>query len=189
MRKALDVAQDTTGRAHDLQALGYWAVGLYLRADRASRAMVEGLHSVGMKVFSVYERGYPTRPSYFTARQGSQDGKRAVAFARSIGQPTGSHIFSAVDYDAKPENVLAYQKAFRAEVKAAGYLASVYGSGAVCHYLISQGYANKGWLSCSTGWSGYASFKPQAAIIQHVPITVLGMDVDPDDIVDEGVCW
>jgi len=191
--KALDVASVTTGHAHELQALGYEAVGVYLRPDRTTLEMIQGLHSVGIKIFSVYEKGKPISVKYFTAAQGKKDGAAAVAFAKKIGQPAGKEIFSAVDYDANwatdGDAITAYQKAFREVVKAAGYLASVYGSGVVCSHLVNAGWAHSGWLSQSKGWAGYKDFLSKASIIQGPVATVLHFDVDLDTVVDKAVCW
>jgi hypothetical protein len=192
--KALDTATKTTGKAHALKDLGYQAVGLYLRPDRADKAMVEDLHSAGIKCFSVYEKGWPTSPAYFKSIQGFVDGRRAAKVAAMLGQPKGTEIFAAVDYDAvwktDGASVLAYMTAFRQEVKSAGYLASVYGSGLVCEKLVDAGYAHSGWLSGSTGWAGYKAFKARASVVQAtMDIKILGLNADTDTVVDPGVCW
>lgn len=187
--KAFDVANDTSGRAHDIQAAGYGAVGLYLRSDRASKAMVDGLHSVGVKCFSVYEKGNPTTPAYFTAYQGIRDASAAIVSAQKIGQPKGSIIFAAIDYDSHPSDVHGYVVAFHDALKAHGYLTGIYGNGVTIAHFIDLGYCNKGWLSQSKGFAGYAAYKPHAAIIQGPQTTVLGWDVDLDTVVDESVLW
>lgn len=191
--KMIDTPEKTTGKAHDLKAHGVEAVGVYLRKDRCDKNMIDGLRSVGIKIVSVYEKGFPTKVTYFTASQGKIDGQKAVAFAQSIAQPLGSEIFSAVDYDASPKHmgqVRAYQEAFQKEVKKAGYLASVYGSGLVCKTLVKLGYAHSGWLSGSKGWAGYKDYEPVAAISQTVlDTTLLGMDVDYNVLRDPSVCW
>src|SRR4051812_35351567 len=99
--KAIDSATKTTGKEGKIVAAGMGAVGLYLRPDRASLAMVQGLHKANLKCFSVYEKGFPTTGSYFTAAQGTGDAKKAVLFAAKIGQPKGKEIFFAVDFDAE----------------------------------------------------------------------------------------
>lgn len=191
--KALDVAQDTAGCAHDLFALGYRAIGVYLRPDRCSRKMIDGLHSVGIQVISIWEKGKPLSAKYFTPKQGVDDARKACEFAEAMGMPAGKEIFAAVDYDASwvkdGAAIIGYFKSFHETCRAAGYLASVYGSGTVCQRLTDLGYAHSGWLSQSRGWAGYKAFKPKASIVQGPVATVLHFDVDLDEVKDPGVCW
>jgi hypothetical protein len=191
--KAFDVASDTTGRGHDIQALGYGAVGLYLRFDRTSVAMVEGLHSVGIKVFSIYELGYPTKMSYFTATQGTHDGLAACQTAKVLGQPQGTSIFAAFDYDPTVQDINGplkdYMAAFRTQCQKFGYLASAYGSGLLLQAYTNLGICHHSFLAGSTGWSGYENFKDKASILQGASASVLGMDVDLDEVRDLSVLW
>jgi hypothetical protein len=191
--KAFDTADITTGHAHDIQALGYGAVGIYLRADRAPLAMITGLRSVGLKIFSIWEKGHPTSVDYFTAAQGKADGEAAAAYAKTIGQPAGTQIYACVDYDANWDSeghaITAYFEAFHTAVKSHGFLSSVYGSGTVCEKLVNLGFAHFGYLAQSTGFSGYQSYKPKAAIVQGPTATVLHFDVDTDTIVNMAAVW
>lgn len=191
--KALDVAQDTFGKAHDLKALGYLAVGFYLRSDRASLRMIQGLEQVGIKRFAIWERGNPTEPEYFSPTQAVVDARAAVSFATKIQMPAGSQIFFTVDYDATPDDlarhVWPYFQSVQRMVKDAGYLCSVYGSGMVCESLTIKGMAHAGWLAQSRGWSMYDFFKPRAAIVQGPVALVLGMDVDLDEVRDMRVLF
>lgn len=191
--KAFDTPNVTTGHAHQILAEGFLAIGIYLRPDRAPLDMIKGLLSVGILVFSIWEKGHPTSGAYFTANQGIIDANEAVAYAKEIGQTPGSHIFACVDFDANWEHdgpkILEYFIEFHKIVKAAGFLASVYGSGVTCSKLVAAGYAHSGFLAQSTGWGDYAGYKPHAAIIQEPSATVLGFDVDLDNVVDTSVCW
>jgi len=194
--KALNVNSGImVGHAHELQSLGFGAVLIYLRSDRVSREMVDGLHSVGIKVGAVYESGLPVSASYFSAAHGQHDANQALIMAKMLGMPNHSQIFTAVDYDASIDDIngpiSAYQSAFRMTVGGTQgpYLTSVYGSGLVCETLIAKGIAHTGWLSGSTGWAGYASFRPKAAIIQGKSAKVFGFDVDYDTVVDSSVLW
>ena len=189
MLTAFDAAQDTTGHAHDILNAGYKAVGLYLRADRASAEMVEGLHSVGIRCFSVWERGEPTSAEYFTADQGREDAAGAAAFAASIGQPQGSVIFMAIDYDSQPGDVADYVREAHDHLKALGWLMGLYGNGLTLSAFIADGYCHCGWLSQSHGFAGYDDFASVAAIVQGPETTVLGMDVDLDEVYDQGALW
>jgi len=190
--KALDVAQKINGKVKDFVKLGYKAFGLYLRMDRCDKATVDEIHANGAQCFFVYERGMPTTAKYFNYEQGRRDGQAAVDFAKAVGIPLGKQLFSAVDYDASPRDLPAitdYQRGFQESVKHTGYLASVYGSGLVCAHLVDHGYAHCGWLSCSSGWTGFNDYKKKAAIVQSTPVDILGFDCDPDTINDESVLW
>lgn len=187
--KALDSANITTGYAKKLFALGYRAFGFYLRADRAPQAMLHELHTAGLKLFSIWERGHPTSAAYFTKSQGAQDGHLAAAYAHEIGQPAGTTISPCVDYDSNPDDVKDYLIAFHDVIKAAGYKSLPYGNGDTLKWAVDSGYAYGGFLSQSKGFSGYSDFLPHAKIVQGSTATVLKFDVDYDTVVDESVCW
>jgi hypothetical protein len=191
--KAIDSSSKTTGQANKLAADGVGAVGVYLRADRCSVAMLAELHGVGIKVWSVYEKGYPTSDRYFSAEKGNTDGTAAAKFATSIAQPKGSQIYAAVDYDPDDSDptgptingrISDYMSAFKAAIAPAGYVASVYGSGRTCRILISKGLAKTGWLTQSTGFAEYKKYKPLAGIVQ---LPRINNSWDGDDIPNPSV--
>jgi hypothetical protein len=191
--KAIDSSVKTTGQASKLAAAGVGAVGVYLRSDRCSAAMLAELHEAGLKVFSIYEKGFPISDAYFSAAKGTSDGTAAAAFAKSMGQPKDSQIYPAVDYDPDDSNssgptingrISDYMKAFQAAINPAGYVASVYGSGRTCRILLAKGLAKTGWLAQSTGFAEYKIFKPKAGILQLAPIN---SNWDGDDIPDPKV--
>jgi hypothetical protein len=186
--KALDSSSKTLGQAKSIAAAGYGAVGVYLRSDRCTAAMLAELHGAGLKVWSVYEKGYPTSDAYFSAAKGASDGKAAAAFAKSMGQPKGTQIYAAVDYDPDDSDpkgptisgpISAYMKAFQAAIQPAGYVASIYGSGRTCRILLASGLAKTGWLTQSTGFAEYKKFKPVAGIVQ---LPRINNSWDGDDI-------
>ena len=193
--KAFDTAIITTGRAHEIRAQGYGAVIKYLRPDRTTLEEVQGLHSVGLKVVSVWERGQPNHAAYFNADQGKADGEAATQFAYSIGQPSQTTIFFAVDYDADRGDLDAirdYLAAAREVCDGYGYTASIYGSGLVCTEMESLGLAHFGWLAQSTGWAEYPTAESTLstyAIVQGPSTTILGWDCDADTINNPDVCW
>ena len=191
--KAFDVATDVTGHAHDIQALGFMAVGAYMRFDRCTKTMVNGLHSVGIKLFSIYERGNPTQASYFTSAQALQDGMAAVTAAKTLGQPQGTPIFFAFDFDATLDEIngpcLQYMQIVQRICKQHGYLAGAYGSGLLLKTYQDAGYIHCGFLAQSAGWDGRNEYMPHAAIVQGSSVSVLGFDVDLDDVKDVTVLW
>ena len=188
--KALDSSAKTTGKAKQIKEKGYEAVGVYLRTDRCSQPMIKDLHDNGLKVWSMYEKGFPDHDGYFTAEQGTTDGTRAADFAQLMGQPAGTQIYATVDYNPDSKDatgptingpISAYMKTFQKAVKAKGYLASVYGSGRTCRILIAKGLAKTGWLCVSGSFAERAAFKPNASIVQT---SVLSEDWDADTIAD-----
>jgi Domain of unknown function (DUF1906) len=190
---AIDTSAKTTGQANSIAAAGYGAVGVYLRPDRCDAAMIAELHAAGLKVWSIYERGYPDHDAYFSAHQGTIDGTAATAFASSMGQPNGTQIYATIDYNPDAHDatgptingqISAYMNAFRTAIQPAGYLASVYGSGRTCRILMASGFAKTGWLSVSSSFAEYAIFKPQAGIAQ---LGVINGDWDSDEIRDPTV--
>lgn len=193
--KALNANELLTGDsfAHDLKNLGVQAVGCYLRGDRITKDIVDRLHSVGIKMFSVFERGYPDHVGYFSQQQATIDAGRALAIAEAIGQPEGSSIAAAYDYDATATDIsgplYAYQVKFRQIVKDHGYLAACYGSGLLCRRFVEGGIAHWEWLSGSHGWAGYDDYKDHAAVLQGANATVLGCDVDWDEVRDPAILW
>jgi len=193
MIKGFDTAQSVQGKAHDLYDLGYRAVGVYLRSDRTSKAEIDGLHSVGIKIFSIWEKGNPTERKYFDAGQGTIDANAAVKYAKVLGQPSGTEIFYCVDYDASPSDIggpiTSYFAAVHKVTRDAGYLASVYGPGSVCSHIVQLGYCHSGFLAQSKGWSGFKEYKDKASIVQGVTTTVKGLSVDLDTIVVPSVIW
>jgi len=190
---AIDSSAKTTGQAKNIAASGFKAVGVYLRSDRFDAAMLADLRSAGIKVWSVYEKGFPTSNAYFNAAQGKKDGKAAATFAHAIGQPKGGQIYAAVDYDPDDSDpkgptingqISDYMRAFQAEIKPAGYVASVYGSGRTCRILIANGLAKTGWLTQSTGFAEFKKFKPSAGIVQ---LPRINNSWDGDEIPDPKV--
>ena len=190
--KAIDTSAKTTGKGQQIKAKGYDAVGVYLRADRCSIAMIADLHQAGLKIWSGYEKGFPDHDDYFTQERGTTDGTNAAAFAAKMGQPAGTQIYATVDYNPDEHDstgptingrISAYMAAFQVAVKAKGYLASVYSSGRVCRILIANGLAQTGWLSVSSSFAEHEDFKPHASIVQ---VSVIDNDWDGDTIADAG---
>jgi hypothetical protein len=186
--KALDSSAKTTGQAKNLAEAGYGALGVYLRSDRCTKAMIDELHGTGLKVWTVYERGYPTSDDYFTAAKGVSDGTVAARFAKSVGQPPKSLIYAAVDYNAKTgtiqTEISGYMESFGAAIAQEGYLPGVYGSGLTCRILIQMGLAKAGWLAQSTSFSEYKVYKPKAAIVQ---LARINNNWDGDEISDPAI--
>jgi len=188
--KAIDTSAKTTGKGRQIKAKGYDAVGIYLRSDRCTTAMIADLKKAGLKIWSAYEKGYPDHTAYFTGEQGTTDGTNAAAFAVKMGQPTGTQIYATVDYDPDDSDpagstingpISDYMTAFQAAIQAHGFSASVYGSGRTCRILIEKGLAHAGWLSLSRGFAEHEEFKLNASIVQ---ISEIDSNWDSNTIAD-----
>lgn len=115
---------------------------------RLTRAEAEAITAAGMKIVSVFQRG--TSDAKGGAVNGTRDGKAAYQEAVQIGQPTGTAIYFAVDYDAQPadfDSIEAYLRAAAAELP--GYAVGVYGSYAVVEEMARRG-------ACKHFWQTYA---------------------------------
>jgi hypothetical protein len=115
----------------------------------------------------VYEDG-PTSSSYFNRKRGEQDGLHAHQYARALGQPPGTTIYFAVDYDAPVLDTEGVITEYFAGVSAAlmansqdhiVYQVGVYGSGRVCAHIKDMlALAKYSWLAESHGWAGHAAY-------------------------------
>lgn len=131
-------------------------------AKRLTLAEAQALVTAGIQIGVVYEDG-PTSVSYFTNGRGTQDGGRAWQYAQQIGQPVGSAIYFAVDYDAKPADLAAIASYFQgvqfgldtASGGVSSYSIGVYGSGLVCQTIKQdQNLAKYSWMAESPKWQG-----------------------------------
>ena len=171
MAQGIDLPTDARDVAQELKASRLDFVARYYR-DPASRwptlsaAEARMVSAAGMRLVAVWE-WHSHRPEYFTYASGYADAIAASGQARGIGQPPGSAIYFAVDFNAREADIGGpvdqYFRGVAAGLRAAArgapaYRVGVYGSGAVCAYLKRARLAEYAWLSNSTAWSGYGSF-------------------------------
>lgn len=122
---------------------------------RLTRAEAEAITAAGLKIVSVFQRG--TNDAKGGAANGARDGKAAYLEAKAIGQPEGTAIYFAVDYDAQPADYTAIEAYLRAAAKELpGYLVGVYGSFAVVEEMARRG-------ACQRFWQTYAWSKGQVS--------------------------
>lgn len=162
---ARDVSLELRGRARpDFVVRYYRAADSHWPSLSAPEARM--LSAAGIKLVTVWE-SHSHRPDYFSYASGYYDAVAAYQQARRIGQPPGSAIYFAVDFNAQqPDIVSRVDPYFRGIanglVAAAGhapeYRVGVYGSGAVCDYLKRMRLAQYAWLSNARAWDGYAGF-------------------------------
>jgi hypothetical protein len=174
MEAIIDVAQDVGAHAKQLAAAGVRTVIRYYnhRNTPANPQKCLGhrehweLSDAGLSVCVVFEQrggaGDANHPmghiEDFTAATGARDGARALALATQLGQPVGSGIYFAVDWDFT-----------QAEQLSGAYRCGVYGSGMVARILLAKGLVDLVWLAGATGWSQTKAFHAEGGwhLFQH----------------------
>jgi hypothetical protein len=170
-----------------LAGKGYQFVGRYYFnltqtiKEKVTVAEAQQLNAAGLDVVALYEN-QSNSAAYFTAAKGTSDGAGALAQAVALGQPEGSGIYFAVDYDASQSDVQSNITAYLTSVNAAiggKYRVGVYGSGLTCGSMLDAGLAELAWLSCSSGFNGTQGFT-RWNVKQSNEQNICGIDVDPD---------
>jgi hypothetical protein len=169
--RGIDMATDSSDVVSELQGRPWLHfVARYYR-DPASRYPTlspdeaRRLSALGVKIVTVWE-WHSSTPSYFTYANGYNDALSAHRQAKIVGQPPGSAIYFAVDFNARGNAMLAVDQYFRGVatgLAAAGrgrpeYRVGVYGSGSVCAAVRGAGLAQYAWLSGSTAWEGTSGY-------------------------------
>lgn len=170
----------TTLDTSKIQALinkGMTFVGRYLPGSNypLDAAEKDRILSKNLSIVSIWEKDSPTYASYFSSSRGTSDAKEAILGASSIGQPRGTPIYFAVDYDASPEHINGeiedYVTAIIAEFNRQNnpYKVGLYGSGAVLEHFRSRIVYTM--LTCSRGWRGTTAYS-RFYIRQYTPKTI-----------------
>lgn len=180
--KGIDCAQPLNAKAaNGIAAQGYEFAARYLVPasyawKRMTREEAEIITAAGMQIISVYETS-ASRPAGGAAN-GHADGKAAYEEAVAIGQPIGSAIYFAVDYDAQPKDYAAIEAYLRAAATELGtsYGTGVYGSYDVVEEMYKRGAARHYWQTYA--WSsGKKSARANVWQYQN-GVTVAGHPVD-----------
>jgi len=156
-------------------------------AKALTRAEALALSQAGLQLAVVYQDANDGI-QYFSSALGQQSAAAALAQAAAVGQPAGSAIYFAADFDPTPAQLSGpMMDHFRAVARAFSvaptqYAVGIYGSGLACQTLRDAGLAAFTWLSGSTGYRGSASFRPQANLVQIAPSrTICGGRLSIDD--------
>lgn len=192
----IDMARDASDVLNQLKGSHLAFVARYYRDPTSrwpalSQNEAQRLSSIGMNIVAVWET-HSHRPEFFSYASGYNDALAAYSQARAVGQPPGSAIYFAVDFDARHEVLAAVEDYFRgagAGLAAAGggrsrYQVGVYGSGTVCGAIKSAGLARYAWLTNSNAWSGTANYDDWD-IRQTSGWTDLAFDNDGDEARDD----
>lgn len=197
--RGLDTTMELTRHAVALKQQGYdFAMRYYSHnaAKNLSLGEARALSQAGLRIGVVWETS-GTRANFFNRAQGLADGAAAFLMAKEvIGQPYGSAIYFAVDYDPTQADIDGVISNYFTGVRAALYVGAegqpsyrvgVYGSGLCCASLIEREMASLSWLSQSTGFAGSRQYAEQRRydLIQMLPVRIVGEDgvvlsIDPD---------
>lgn len=195
MNKGLDASAPVSLKlAHQIKAAGYSFVARYYSHSaykNLTHAEALNLTAAGLYTVAVWETA-GDQPSHFNYARGKQDALDALAFAQNtIKQPGNSTIYFAVDYDATSADIAgsirAYFQAINDVFKLAHapYAVGVYGSGAVCNYLMAAKLATFDWEAMASGWSGSRHFTG-GNILQKGTVNMGGIQFDGDSTVGNG---
>jgi hypothetical protein len=169
--RGIDMATDARDVSQEIKSSGLNFVARYYR-DPASRLPplsaeeARAVTAAGMKLVAVWQYK-SNKPEHFSFASGQADGMAAHRQAKAVGQPAGTAIYFAVDYNVPEPEIRGlidpYFRGVAAGLAAAAgksreYRIGVYGSGAVCAYLKGARLAEYAWLSHSRAWAGYGSF-------------------------------
>lgn len=141
---------------------------------RLTKGEADVISNAGLNIISVFESSASRAAG--GAAAGKADGITALSEAKIVGQPEGSAIYFAVDYDAKANDHKVIEEYLKAAAKELpGYHVGVYGSYSVCLTMFNLGIKH---LWQTYAWSG-AKFTNHANIYQYKNgQTVAGVTVD-----------
>lgn len=160
----IDTADTTTAKLAQLKAAGVTAIIRY--DDRFTSgawkqigpAEARAIRDAGIMLGIVYEHG--AQPS--GEENGFADATYSVKMAAGRGQPAGSAVYFAVDYDATQSDIrnriIPYFRGVQRGIGTSRLRVGVYGSGDVCKALRAQGLVDLTWITCSRGFSGSAAY-------------------------------
>jgi len=160
----IDSAMDTSDVVEELRGSRIDFVARYYRDPTSSLPALSSqearkLASLGLKIVAVWEQNSPD-PENLSYSSGYSDAFSAYKQAKAIGQPAGSAIYFAIDFNAHElEPAKEYFRGIAAGLTAASggraeYKVGVYGSGAVCDAIKRAGLARYSWLTKATSWDG-----------------------------------
>lgn len=194
--RGVDIASDAAVSLNELAQSHVDFVARYYREPNSrfpalSTGEAQLLSSLGIKLVAVWE-SHSRTPAHFSYDSGFGDANTAYREAKMVGQPSGSAIYFAVDFDARGdsfERVDEYFRGVQAGLAAAGggrpeYAVGVYGSGAVCDAVKHAGLARYSWLSNSFAWTGSTGYEDWD-IRQGGPWPELSVNHDGDEAKNE----
>jgi len=187
----IDCANDCSKLGASIKAAGAGFVGRYYRTahsryDALTFAEVKSLSTAGLDVVALWESA-SDKADHFAYSSGVDEGTSAYRQALLSGQPRGTPIYFAVDFDASSTQIagpiLDYFKGIAdgfntISGNAPAFKVGVYGSGLVCAWLKNHNLVTHTWLAMSRKWAGfnYSDWN----IKQGAALPGLGFDHDSD---------
>lgn len=189
--KGFDCATPLTlDKAREFVASGFTFVCRYLAPvgswKRLTAAEAQRITNAGLWLVSVFERVADN--ALAGARQGAEDGKLALKYAKEVGQPEGSAIYAAVDVDVNASHydaIEAYLRAFDEQID--GYELGLYGQYGVCKEMRERGVVNKVWQTYA--WSRGEKLDDPNIYQYKNDIVVNGIGVDLDESNGDSGGW
>ena len=157
----MDAMIDCASFASSIASAGMKFVARYYSkypAKIMTRQEALALSKAGLQIAAVYQDNN-NAVQYFSTQLGSQCASRALQIAAGTGQPAGSAIYFATDFNPTGEQVTGpIADYFRAiaqvfAVAPTRYAVGVYGSGLTCRIIRDSSLATFTWLSQSTGFN------------------------------------
>lgn len=187
--QGFDSARSLTSLVDQIPDSVDFAARYYSRntAKNLSPAEAKALCEGDLKIVTVWE-GQSSAPLMGGA-QGQKDAAAASVEATQCGQPLGSVIYFAVDFDVTlrelRDRVLGYFAAVNAQL-AGRYRVGAYGSGLTLATLKRSNLITFSWLGAAKGWSGSRGFTGWN-IRQGLPADPyeFGFEIDPDESMDD----
>jgi hypothetical protein len=183
MTKGFDCATPLSASAATaFKADGYDFVVRYIDTNQSSWKRLSSeeaqiISNAGLEIVSVFERMGDR--ANINDLSGAADGLVALQAAQDLGQPEGSTIYFAVDYDAQPSDMDSIEAYIRAAAAATpNYPTGVYGSYAVIEEMKKRGACSHFWQTYA--WSGNLLSSSIQIYQYRNDINAHGIDVDLD---------
>ena len=194
----IDTNRRTTSRLGCIRSEGvqtiirYYARTTLQPEKRLTRAEAEAILAAGASIVVVHQAGGDGAAS-FSSDRGRQDANYSLKFAiETIGQPGGSAIYFAVDFDCGTSQFQskvvphfeAVNEVLDGNAFSKRFVVGAYGNGLVLEGLLSRNLCRFAWLSQSTGHQGSKAFKQSGkwTLFQRLPSSLCGIGVDVDDL-------
>ena len=193
MTAIVDASVNTTNALGCLKSSGITTIIRYYNRNMTAKVIkrpeVNAILASGLSLCIVHQRG-GRDPAEYGAQNGRLDARHCRNYGAQMGQPSGSAVYFAVDFDISAGDlnrmVVPYFEAVRNEMAAGGeepaLRIGVYGSGLTCRTLLDAGLADLTWLSQSRGFRETATFRASNRwnLLQLMPESLCGIGVDPD---------
>lgn len=188
MTKGFDTATKLSATAaKKLKEAGFDYAARYLGNSWKTfdRKEAEDIQDAGLQLISIFQKS-ANKLAYFTEAQGISDAKEAMKYAKAVGQPTGTAIYFAIDFNVATSQLPAINQYVNGLKKPLNtYKLGIYGS-----YTVMQAIKGK----VDYYWQTYAWSRGKVAdfITMHQyenDITVAGIRIDRNEIKKHPGCW